>query len=70
MMPPLVERHRQVLDYIIRYMDERKYAPSVSEIARGVDCTWHSAKYALYALQREGYIDYMGSRQIVVLWKQ
>lgn len=66
----MTHREKQVLEYIVAFMREHQYAPSVSEIAEGVGCTFHMAKYALMALQRDGYIEFYGNRQITVLYKQ
>lgn len=68
-MEKLTTRQREILDYIVRTLDEYQYPPSIREIGDEFGITNpNGVKCHLKALQKKDYIDWTPSqaRSIVV----
>ena len=56
-MGKISAKRKQILDFITRFIEEKGYAPSVRDVARGCNISSSSvAQYHLNILKREGYI--------------
>ncbi|MBQ8803455.1 MAG: hypothetical protein IJZ53_07480 [Tyzzerella sp.] len=54
----MTERQQQIYDFIVAYIQENLYAPSVREIGDAVELYSTSSVYAhLKALEKKGYIE-------------
>lgn len=54
----LSDKRQQVLNFIIRFIEKKSYAPSVREIAKGCNINSPSmVQYHLNILEHDGYID-------------
>ena len=57
MKRPLSPRQQQILDFIMDFMDERQFPPTVRDIQAGCEISSTSVvDYNLHILQREGYL--------------
>lgn len=52
----LTERQRRVFDYLVEFLQERGYPPTLSEIAQKLGLSRVGAMKHLLALERKGYI--------------
>lgn len=68
-MKDLTKRQQEVLDYIVRYLDSRKYPPTVRELAAHFDISVRAAFDHMKALEKKGAIrsDLNRSRTIEIL---
>jgi repressor LexA len=56
-MPRVSNTRLRILNFIRKFLDERSYAPTVRDIARGCDISTPSVvQYHLNMLERQGYI--------------
>ena len=66
----LTRRQKQVLDYLVKFIDRHRYSPSFEEIAEGLDITSVATVHKhLETLQKKGFIrrGYNRSRSIEVV---
>ena len=66
----LTRRQKQVLDYIVKFIDRHGYSPSFEELAEGLDITSVATVHKhLETLQKKGFIrrGYNQSRSLEVL---
>jgi len=62
MLPPLTPKQKEVLDYIIQFINDRGYAPSFREIADGLDLASPSTVHVhIQALRTRGFLRTSGS---------
>jgi len=68
-MRMITERQKEILDFIIGYIDSKKYSPTVREIGEHFKISAKGAYDHIHALERKGYIkgDYKKPRTLTVL---
>ncbi len=65
----LTTRQKDILSFLSKYYESRRYAPSVEEIALECKCNPDTVRYNLSILMLHGYLIYEGHRRITLLWK-
>ncbi|MCI0479249.1 transcriptional repressor LexA [Candidatus Uhrbacteria bacterium] len=61
-MPPLTPKQKEVLDFIVQFLNERGYPPSFREIASGLDLASPSTVHVhIQALRERGFLRNNGS---------
>ncbi|MFA4954576.1 MAG: transcriptional repressor LexA [Patescibacteria group bacterium] len=56
-MPPLTPKQKEVLDYIVNFINEKSYPPSFREIASGLDLASPSTVHVhIQALRERGFL--------------
>ncbi|MFH1077986.1 MAG: transcriptional repressor LexA [Patescibacteria group bacterium] len=61
-MPPLTPKQKEVLDFIVQFLNERGYPPSFREIASGLDLASPSTVHVhIQALRERGFLRNSGS---------
>jgi len=60
-MPPLTPKQKEVLDFIVQFLNEKGYPPSFREIASGLDLASPSTVHVhIQALKERGYLERNG----------
>ena len=66
--PPLTEKQKATLDYLVSFIKENLFQPSFREIALHLEVSSpNAAKYHLEALERKGWLQMNGEQRALVL---